>query len=145
MNRAFLVLALAGFSLAAAASSLSPEEQRMADWIDAHAEDAIALLKETVDIPSGTLNQDGVREVGRVMRRELDAVGLDTEWIEMPADMNRAGHLFARNEGSGKKLLLIGHLDTVFEIEDGSRPFERDGDIATGHQARCYSDLSTES
>ena len=65
--------------LPAAADGLSADEQRMADWIDAHADDAIALLKETVDIPSGTLNHDGVREVGRVMRRELDALGLDTD------------------------------------------------------------------
>jgi glutamate carboxypeptidase len=117
----------------AAAESLTAVEQRMADWIDGHSGEAIALLKETVDIPSGTLNLDGVREVGHVMRRELDAVGLETEWVEMPAEMNRAGHLFGRKEGLGKRILLIGHLDTVFEIEDGNRPFESDDDIARGH------------
>jgi glutamate carboxypeptidase len=67
------------------------------------------------------------------MRRELEAVGLQTEWLEMPPEMNRAGHLFGRKDGSGKKFLLIGHLDTVFEVEDGSRPFESDGEIARGH------------
>ena len=75
----------------------------MADWIDAHAEDAIALLEETVNISSGTMNPEGVREVGVVMRRELDALGLETEWIEMPPEMNRAGHLFGRKGGQGKK------------------------------------------
>jgi glutamate carboxypeptidase len=105
----------------------------MADWIYAHADDAVALLKETVDIPSGSLNVAGIREVGAVMRRELEAVGLQTEWLEMPPEMNRAGHLFGRKDGSGKKFLLIGHLDTVFEVEDGSRPFESDGEIARGH------------
>ncbi len=127
---AFIIVLFAPWALA---GSLSPEEQRMADWIDAHADDAIALLKETVDIPSGTLNHDGVRAVGAVMRRELDTLGLETEWIEMPAEINRAGHLFARKGGKGRKFLLIGHLDTVFEEEDGTRPFERDGDIARGH------------
>jgi len=91
------------------AAELSAEEQRMADWIDAHAEDAIALLEETVNISS----HDGVREVGRVMQRELDSVGLETEWIDMPADVNRAGHLFGRKDGEGKRILLIGHLDTA--------------------------------
>ncbi len=133
MRRLFVATVVCLFSLAAAAESLSPEEQRMADWIDAHSDDAIALLKETVDIPSGTLNTAGVRAVGDVMRRELDAVGLKSEWIEMPAEMNRAGHLFGRKEGSGRKFLLIGHLDTVFEIENGVRPFESDGDVARGH------------
>ena len=113
-------------------SKLEAHEQRMADWIDAHAEDAIALLEETVNISSGTMNPDGVREVGRVMRRELDALGLDTEWIEMPPEMNRAGHLFGRKSGGGKKFLLIGHLDTVFEADDDFQAFVRNGDEAIG-------------
>jgi glutamate carboxypeptidase len=46
--------------------------------------------------------------------------------------MNRAGHLFARKDGSGRKFLLIGHLDTVFEADDGFQAFQRDGNIATG-------------
>ena len=115
-----------------AANGLSEDEQRMADWIDAHAEDAIALLEETVNISSGTMNPDGVREVGIVMRRELDALGLETEWIEMPPEMNRAGHLFGRKRGDGKRFLLIGHLDTVFEADDDFQAFVRDGDEATG-------------
>ena len=133
MIRSITVLAISLLTLGVAAGPLSPEEQRMADWIDAHSDDAIALLKETVDIPSGTLNQEGVRDVGRVMRRELDELGLTTEWIDMPVEMHRAGHLFGRKDGSGKKFLLIGHLDTVFELEDGSRPFESDGEVARGH------------
>ena len=115
-----------------AAAGLSAEEQRMADWIDAHTEEAIELLAETVNIGSGTMNHDGVREVGRVMRRELDALGLETEWIDMPPDVNRAGHLFGRKDGNGKKLLLIGHLDTVFEADDAFQAFVRDGNSATG-------------
>ena len=116
----------------AAAPELSPAEQRMADWIDAHAEDAIDLLAETVNIGSGTMNHEGVREVGRVMRRELDDLGLETEWIEMPPEVNRAGHLFGRKNGEGTKILLIGHLDTVFEADDGFQSFTRDGDTAYG-------------
>jgi glutamate carboxypeptidase len=128
-----LVVLLLIWCVAAKGESLSADEQRMADWIDANTDAAIALLKETVDIPSGSMNFDGVRAVGRVMQRELDAIGLDTEWIEMPAEVNRAGHLFVRKDGHGKKFVLIGHLDTVFESDDGTKPFSRDGDIATGH------------
>ncbi len=120
------------FTGPAVANGLSEDEQRMADWIDAHAEDAIALLEETVNISSGTMNPEGVREVGVVMRRELDALGLETEWIEMPPEMNRAGHLFGRKGGDGKRFVLIGHLDTVFEADDDFQAFVRDGDEATG-------------
>ncbi|MGI9238269.1 MAG: M20/M25/M40 family metallo-hydrolase [Woeseiaceae bacterium] len=129
----WLLLVLACGSCQAFGQTLDDNEQRMVEWIDANATGAVALLKETVDIPSGTLNLEGVRDVGLIMRRELDALGLETEWIDMPPDMKRAGHLFARRDGVGKKILLIGHLDTVFEEEDGSRPYLSDGDIARGH------------
>jgi len=133
MIRLLFVFALFISFAPVSAESLNADEQRMSDWIDAHSDDAIALLKETVDIPSGSLSLEGVREVGAVMRRELDALGLATEWIEMPAEIARAGHLVGRKDGKGRKILMIGHLDTVFEAADGLRPFERDGDIATGH------------
>lgn len=116
----------------ACATGLSKEEQRMADWIDAHSEEAIALLAETVNIGSGTMNHDGVREVGRVMQRELDAIGLETEWIDMPPEMQRAGHLFGRKEGKGPKFLLIGHLDTVFEADDEFQAWSREGNTGRG-------------
>lgn len=104
----------------------------MLDWIDAHAEEANALLAEVVNIGSGTMNHAGVRAVGAVMRRELDALGLATEWIDMPPEVNRAGHLFARQAGTGKHFLLIGHLDTVFEADDAFQSFQRDGNLAFG-------------
>jgi glutamate carboxypeptidase len=116
----------------AGTAGLDANEKRMIEWIDAHHEAAIGLLAETVNIGSGTMNHEGVRAVGRVMRRELDAVGLDTEWIEMPVEVNRAGHLFGRKDGEGKKILLIGHLDTVFEADDPFQSFERDGMQARG-------------
>jgi glutamate carboxypeptidase len=122
------LLLLAG----ARAAELNDDERRVVDWVDAHAEDAIALLGETVSISSGTMNHDGVREVGQVMRRELDSLGLTTEWIDMPPEVNRAGHLVGRKDGKGKKILLIGHLDTVFEADDAFQSFVRDGDTASG-------------
>jgi len=122
------LLLLAG----ARAAELNDDERRVVDWVDAHAEDAIALLGETVSISSGTMNHDGVREVGQVMRRELDSLGLTTEWIDMPPEVNRAGHLVGRKDGKGKKILLIGHLDTVFEADDAFQSFVRDGNTASG-------------
>ncbi len=115
-----------------ASAEFSAIESRMIDWIDANAETALALLAETVDIGSGTMNHQGVREVGKVMRRELDSLGLDTEWIGMPAEMQRAGHLFGRKVGGSPRFLLIGHLDTVFEADDDFDAFRRSGNLAHG-------------
>ena len=133
MTRKLFGMTLVLASLPVFGQALDENEQRMVEWIDSHAEDAIALLEETVNISSGTMNHEGVREVGRVMQRELDALGLDSEWIEMPEEMGRAGHLFGRKlDGTAKKFVLIGHLDTVFEADDAFQGFSRDGDTATG-------------
>lgn len=133
MIRKLFGLALVLASLPVFGQALDENEQRMVEWIDTHAEDAIALLAETVNISSGTMNPEGVREVGRVMQRELDALELESEWIEMPGEMGRAGHLFGRKlDGTAKKFVLIGHLDTVFESDDAFQGFSRHGDTATG-------------
>jgi glutamate carboxypeptidase len=104
--------------------ALSAEEQAIVRYVDAHREDAISLLERVVNINSGTQNLPGVRAVGAVFRTELEALGFATEWVDGSA-WQRAGHLVARHPGPGPKLLLIGHLDTVFEPDSPFQRFER--------------------
>ena len=97
-----------------AAARLSPTEQRVVRAVDSHNAEALALLERIVNINSGTMNFAGVRKVGDALRTEFDALGFTTRWVE-GAGFHRAGHLVAEHPGVGPKLLLIGHLDTVFE------------------------------
>lgn len=111
---------------------LTADERAMVEWVDAHEEEAVDLLRRQVEINSGTMNLAGVREVGEVLAAELEALGFAIEWVEVP-ETDRGPHLFARREGSqGHRLLLIGHLDTVFEEDDPFRGFVREGDEARG-------------
>jgi glutamate carboxypeptidase len=113
------------------ATTLAPDELRIRDYVRAHHEDDIALLERAVNISSGSQNVAGVRKVGDLFAAELKALGFDVRWAEMPAGMRRAGHLVAERRGTrGQRLLLIGHLDTVFEGE-GQR-FVRQDSIAHG-------------
>jgi glutamate carboxypeptidase len=114
------------------AFALTVQEQTMIEWVDAHQEEAVALLEQTVNTGSGTMNHAGVKAVGMQMADAMAGLGLEVEWIDMPAEVNRAGHLFARKDGHGPKFLLIGHLDTVFEADDNFQAFTREGNLATG-------------
>lgn len=150
-----------------AITNLSKEEQKVIDYIDANMPRAIALLKESVDINSGTLNIEGVKKVGAIFAREFEKANFKTKWVPMPDSLRRAGHLVAsigfnnaaenaavakekttaatekkssskkKNElaktNKGKKLFLIGHLDTVFEPDMPANPFTMLNDsTATG-------------
>src|SRR6478735_4645229 len=102
--------------------SLSKKEKEILTLIDKSHEESVALLKKTVNINSGTNNLKGVREVGDLFNEEFKKAGSETRWIDMPTEMKRAGHLFVEKKGTkGKRLLLIGHLDTVFEPDS---PFQ---------------------
>ena len=127
---AFVTFALV-WALSAGASrivtamqTLSADEKAVAAYIDAHNGEALALLERVVNINSGTQNFEGVREVGRVFRAELDALGFTTRWID-GAPFKRAGHLVAEHPAPGPRILLIGHLDTVFEKDSPFQKFQR--------------------
>jgi glutamate carboxypeptidase len=103
---------------------LSKTEQQILKSIDADLPVTIDLLKESVNINSGTYNITGVKKVGALYAKELAALGFGTEWIPMPDSLKRAGHLVATRKGKkGKKLFLVGHLDTVFEPDMPANPF----------------------
>jgi len=126
-----LLLALSAVPCLAATPSAS--EQRMRASIDGDQPHAIALLERLVNRNSGSLNIPGVTAVGDMVRAELEPLGFDVQWIDMRAT-GRAGHLVATHVGNGrgKRVLMIGHLDTVFEPDSPFQRFVRDGDRATG-------------
>jgi glutamate carboxypeptidase len=129
---AALTLSLAVWGPAHAAA-LSPTEQKIIAEVKAHAPQGLQLLERSVNINSGTMNHDGVREVGKLFREQFDQLGFATRWIDMPPAVRRAGHLIATREGKrGKRLLLIGHLDTVFEKDSPVQLWKRDGDRVRG-------------
>ncbi|MEQ8424860.1 MAG: M20/M25/M40 family metallo-hydrolase, partial [Cyclobacteriaceae bacterium] len=119
MQRFILGLVLlASISLQA---QITKVEKKITNAVDNHQQEALALLEEVVNINSGSMNFDGVKKVGMVFKSKLDALGFTTKWID-GASWGRAGHLVAEHKGKGKTLLLIGHLDTVFEL---SSPFQK--------------------
>jgi len=118
-----LLFALAITAAAPAAADLSRPERAMIATVDAEQQRTLAMLERWVNQNSGSLNIQGVTKVGEMLREELEPLGFTVEWIDVKAT-GRAGHILARHAGKagGKRLLLIGHLDTVFEPDS---PFQR--------------------
>tara|TARA_R110002111_G_scaffold79504_3_gene125926 strand:+ start:11181 stop:12500 length:1320 start_codon:yes stop_codon:yes gene_type:complete len=103
-------------------------ERKIISAVDKFNESAISLLKKAVNINSGTMNFEGVQKVGSLFQKELDKLGFKTELTNGDA-YGRAGHLIATRKGKkGPKFLMIGHLDTVFELDSPLQEYTMQND-----------------
>ncbi len=144
-------LSAAFFPRGGFSQALTTPEQQMRAYVRDHLQEETAFLARVVNINSGTLNQAGVKAAGDEFAKELQPLGFETRWISMPNGMKRAGHLFAEHRprkarASGKTVLLIGHLDTVFEgegqkwtlLDDSTAKGAGSGDMKGGDVAFLY-------
>jgi glutamate carboxypeptidase len=133
---------LAAACVPAVAQAPDPTETRMIQAIDAATPASIALLEQLVNINSGTQNFPGVIAVKNIVEPRIKALGFTTIWHPMEQTDHRAGDLVATHPcpagpgKCGKRILAIGHMDTVF---DPSSPFQKysivpntKGNVATG-------------
>jgi glutamate carboxypeptidase len=143
-----------GKPVPASQSALTSDERKLVESVKRGVPTSLALLERVVNVNSGTLDLDGVHQVGTMFDAELKALGFTTRWADGAA-WNRAGHLIGtrapkttapvrgrpgirdlghhRAPADVPRLLLIGHLDTVFEKDSPFQRFQRlDDSTATG-------------
>lgn len=127
------VSAIAASPQGLSAQTLSAQERRIGDAVDAGNVHSIALLETLVKQNSGTYNPAGVEAVAKLLRPQFEALGFKVEWKPM-AHVGRAGQLIATHAGNGKgkRMLLIGHMDTVFEPDNAFAGFRIEGGRAIG-------------
>jgi len=131
ISRRYLPL-LAGLLALSARAALTPDEQKIAALVDTQAGAFASDLEAALRIDSATENLAGVRRMGEHFIRQLTELGFESRFAEMPASTGRAGHLVAERKGTkGRRVLLIGHLDTVYPGGE----FRREGDIVHGSGA----------
>lgn len=124
----FLSIALLLSPAVSQTSSLNPTESKIVETIDAGNQHSLELLRKLVEINSGTKNLEGVRAVGKVLMPQFEALGFKVRWVSMD-EVQRAGTLVAEHPcpetgKCGKRVLLIGHMDTVFEKESPFQHFQ---------------------
>ncbi|MBL7762511.1 MAG: M20/M25/M40 family metallo-hydrolase [Chitinophagaceae bacterium] len=134
MKNILILFSAICFAPAINAQRLSKDEKKIIDVINTQMPETLRLLEDFVNINAGTFNTEGVRKGGNLLKDEFDKMGFTTEWIKLPDSIKSAGHLVASRKGKkGKKLLLLAHLDTVFEPDMPSNPFRLLNDsTATG-------------
>lgn len=123
--------------------ALNSDERALVQWLDSEEDNMLNLLEQLTNINSGSLNKAGVDEIGRILTQELLGLGfsaqrLPGELIEMPScpgssyNIDVTDHILASKSGRGKRLLLMGHMDTVFPPDSPFQRFSRDGDTMYG-------------
>lgn len=131
-NRLLILTLLLFLSLFANANSLASNsntiENAIVKQVNQALPAAIKTLEKAVNINSGTMNFAGVKKVGQLFQAQLQELGLTTQWID-GRSFGRAGHLLAthlsgNSDNQGIKILMIGHLDTVFAKTDKFQTFQ---------------------
>lgn len=125
MNRItpFLYFLIVFTAATSANQSNAQVESEIVALLNEQLPQAQELLKRSVNINSGTMNFAGVKSVGQLFQKELDEIGFTTHW-QGGAEFDRAGHLIASYGNKGPKILMIGHLDTVFAKDDSFQEYQ---------------------
>lgn len=131
-----LAISFTSVLLAQTAPSLSPKENAIVTYIDANEQASNDLLEKLVNINSGTHNLEGVRAVADIMKAQLADFGFNVQWFPMdeikPAGVLVAEHPCPEPGKCGKRMLLIGHMDTVFEKTSPFQTYSVNGSIGPG-------------
>jgi glutamate carboxypeptidase len=134
LSKAFITLAISMFTtISIAESNPSTIANQISSYTKAHQQEQLDLLEKLVNINSGTTNLSGIYQTGKILQSEFEALGFNVYWMEEPSKLKRAGTLIAEHAGASKnRLLLIGHLDTVFPANSNFLKFRRNGTYASG-------------
>lgn len=95
-------------------------------WIDDRQEALVERLVEWSAINSGSHNMEGLAEMGQEVVDAFSVLGAEHEEIETEPGERMASngrleavphgpvHIFSKRPGAARRVLLTGHLDTVF-------------------------------
>jgi glutamate carboxypeptidase len=139
----FLITIQFTFAAESIEPNISPGEQELVEWLEGEESGMIALLERITNINTGSLNKAGMAELAEIFSTELRGLGFNVDalpggLIEMPScpgtnyDIDLADHVLASKPGNGTRLLLMGHLDTVFRFDSPFQSYRQDGDRVFG-------------
>ena len=113
-----------------------PSPERLREAVAARLPRYLSELEALVNIDCGSYTPAGVNRVAEVVAGSLAELGAEVERLpHAPGEGEpQLGDLvIGRLVGEGPRLLLIGHMDTVFDPGTAmQRPYRVEGERATG-------------
>ncbi len=108
-------ITLAALLAAPAMAAPGKPDARLLAAATAQAPALLATLEKLVSIESGSGDADGLAAAGALIEAELRALGATTTHVK-PLPGTAGDIIVGRMTGTGRgKLLLIGHMDTVYQ------------------------------
>ncbi|MEP7082329.1 MAG: M20 family metallopeptidase [Chloroflexota bacterium] len=113
-----------------------PDLTALRERVESQLSRYLATLEQLVNVDCGSYTPEGVNRVADVVADALGAMGAEVERIphRPTAEEGQLGDLvIGRLAGRGPRLLLIGHMDTVFDPGTAAaRPYRSEGGRAFG-------------
>ena len=113
-----------------------PDLTGLRERVDAQLPEFLATLEQLVNVDCGSYTADGVNRVADVVTDALRGMGAEVERIghRPSGEQRQLGDLvIGRLSGEGPRLLLIGHMDTVFDPGTAAaRPYRTEDRRAFG-------------
>jgi glutamate carboxypeptidase len=130
--RAAAAMALTILAIGGPAAA-QPRDAKVWSAAQAAKADELRLLEQVVNVDSGTGDVEGGRKIAAILGARLKAMGFSVQSVKAEAE-GLPENTVATLAGTGKgRILLIGHIDTVFERGAAARrPFRMDAGKAYG-------------
>lgn len=119
--RRWLTTAVLGIALGQVAAAAPPESV---------AQPYLDLLQQLVDVNTETRNLAGLAQARQLLIPQFEALGLTATRHRLAQDGREV--LSFEVPGARPKVLLIGHLDTVFSADGAFQRLQRQGDRLVG-------------
>ena len=133
---------LAILAIAISSAALAEPVQPVLSAVQGQKQAYLDTLKDLVNIESGSDDREGLDRISQLIFDKLKALGGEVEFVEpgtdayrmrdTPPKIGRMVHATFKGTGT-KKVLMIGHMDTVYRRGMLARqPFRVDGEKAYG-------------
>ena len=106
-------------------------KEKVLEQIKNSKDDMLNVLEKMVNIDSGADSLEGINEIAHIIGDFLVPLGFTVEYLETPGAPT---HILAKRPRAGKKkVMLMGHMDTVFfKGTAAARPFKVEDGKAYG-------------